>query len=178
MKGEFIMGDLSINNLGLKSMLGLSNSELTIEKTKTSAKIGAEFQPKRQTSQQKLEGMLKESPLDDRVPTKKSMSKMGFKEAYIDYTKGNVYKDEGGNSITVGNWKAGQESGISGATKVTFKGKNGITHVVYYDTDGNPVKGSITKESTGVAGTTGLEIYDYNYDIGGNPVFKQSLATN
>ena len=46
------MGDLSINNLGLKSMLGLSNSELTIEKTKTSVKIGAEFQPKRQTSQQ------------------------------------------------------------------------------------------------------------------------------
>lgn len=82
------MGDLSISNLGLKSMLGLSNSELTLEKTKTSAKIGTEFQPKRQTSQQKLEGMLKESPLDDRVPTKKSMSKMGFKEAYIDYTKG------------------------------------------------------------------------------------------
>lgn len=172
------MGDLSINNLGLKSMLGLSNRELTLEKTKTSAKIGTEFQPKRQASQQKLEGMLKESPLDDRVPTKKSMSKMGFKETYIDYTKGNVYMDEDGNSITVGNWKAGQESGINGATKVTYEGKNGITHVVYYDTEGNPVKGSITKKSAGVAGGTGFEIYDYNYDIDGNPVFKRSLATN
>lgn len=172
------MQDFNINTSSLKPTLGLNNGYYTLETTKTSAKIGAEFRPKQQTSQQKLEKMLAESPLDDRIPSQKSLSKMGYKEKYIDFTNGTVYKDNNGNTITVGTWKAGEQSGISNATKVTYKGKDGTTHVIYYDSEGNPVKGSVTKKSAGACGGTGIEIYDYNYDLDGNPVFKQSLATN
>ena len=113
---------------------------------------------------QKFNQLLKESPLDDRVPTAKSLAKKGYTEDPGCRTPGKTFTDKNDNVINIVGFNndAGQKS-----VCVTYIQKNGSSQKVIYDADGNPVKGKI-KNMPKAPGDP-VEIFEYEFDIEGTP---------
>lgn len=116
-----------------------------------------------------FEKLLEQSPLDDRIPTAKSLAKKGYHEVTGQiYGLGRWFTDSNGNMINIVNFK--NENGQEYAS-VNFTAKDGSYHGITYDPDGNPIEGTITKTPQNPGDPT--ERFEYEYDIEGNPFIKK-----
>ncbi|MBQ2610793.1 hypothetical protein IJF81_00205, partial [bacterium] len=138
--------------------------------------------------QENFDNVIKNSPLDDRIPNKNSLKKLGYivegKEKVgslevdnvkLDMNGGKTYHDKNGNKIRICNFDGERALGMKGATAVTYENKDGnFTNTVYYDPDGNPVKGNAyVKNDSGT-----VTKYEYEYDFNGNKILKNKHTLN
>lgn len=120
-------------------------------------------------------------PLDDRIPNKSSLAKSGFnvpfpgtkigdveipqQECLLDMNGGKTYQNKNGDKIRISSFEGELALGMEGASSVEYKSKDGnLDNKVYYDPDGNPVKGSLSVKNYDGSTTR----YEYEYDIDGN----------
>ncbi len=119
---------------------------------------------------EKFTNLIKQSPLDDRIPNKKSLARMGYSEVKGIKAPGEWYSDKNGNMINI---LRDDDFNINGCTIVSYHGKDGLDHSVTFDPYGNPLKGSISrteKYTDGPIQGATSDCYDYEYDINGNPM--------
>lgn len=156
---------------------GLSLTELAqLSSTKPQETNGSystiSFQNSKNNATNNLENHMKQSPLDDRVPNDRSLAKLGFKKSdMVNRTYGQMYEDGKGNTIYIGSFGADMESGVNGALRVRYESKDGMIHEVYFDPDGNPIKGKL-QQSPKLPGDP-IETYKYDYDINGGIVVTE-----
>ena len=157
-------------NQPIGRLAGLHGVKDTLEAKRS----GALNFPKSNQNVQKFNQLLKDSLLDDRVPTAKSLAKKGYTEVTGQiYGLGRWFTDKNGNMINIVEFKneAGQKS-----ISVNYNQKNGNYHNVTYDADGNPIKGTIINNPK-VPGSP-VETYEYEYDIEGNPFLTRYKEEN
>lgn len=124
---------------------------------------------------------LDKSKLDDRIPNKATLNKLGFnvpfpatkvgnielpeQEYLLDMNGGKTYQNKNGDTIRIFQFDAELATGMTGATGVEYKSKDGnMRHQMYYDPEGNPIKGSMTVENEDGS----IENFTYEYDLDGN----------
>ncbi|MCI1273121.1 MAG: hypothetical protein LKG27_01660 [Clostridiaceae bacterium] len=120
---------------------------------------------------------ISQSKLDDRIPNKSSLAKMGFgftprtvtlpggrtiTTSNLDMNGGLSYFNDKGDSIRISNDTL---EGGTGATQVDYTTKDkSIEHSIVYDKGGNPLKGYLN-----VRQPNGTVVkYKYEYDMNGN----------
>ena len=90
-----------------------------------------------------FENLLKESPLDDRIPTAKSLAKKGYHEVTGQiYGLGRWFTDSNGNMVNIVEFQ--NENGEK-FSSVNFTAKDGSYHGIKFDPEGNPIDGTLTK---------------------------------
>lgn len=118
---------------------------------------------------------LDKSKLDDRIPNKSTLNKLGFNVPFpgilgskpqpylLDMNGGKTYQDKDGNTIRICQFEGELAAGMEGATSVEYKSDD-MRHQVIYDPEGNPMKGSLTVENEDGS----IEQFEYEYDLDGN----------
>ena len=118
--------------------------------------------------EKQLNVLLNNSPLDDRVPNKASLKKMGFEPSkFVDMNGANIYVNDKGDRVRV------ETRGFG--TFVDFTSKDGkVTHRLQYDSDGNPMKGTLIVEDANGS----IENINYEYELDGskNIIEHQTLV--
>lgn len=166
---------------GLNGIQGI-NSQIQDLKPLASMSDNRQIQfPKAKQEDKLLAAHLNESKLDERVPNKAALNKLGFNVPFsakkignmefpeqpflLDMNEGKTYQNKNGDTIRICEFDGALESGMKGATSVEYKSKDGgMAHKVLYDPEGNPMKGSLTV--TNKDGS--IEQFEYEYDLDGN----------
>lgn len=133
------------------------------------------------TIEKDLDKNLAKSPLDDRIPNKSTLKKLGFNVPFpggkigktelksqdylMDMNGGRTYQNKNGDTIRICEFDGVLETGMEGATSVEYKSKDGsMRHKLYYDPDGNPMKGTMTVQNKDGS----IETFEFEYDLDGN----------
>lgn len=119
------------------------------------------------TIEKDLERNLAKSPLDERIPNKAALKKMGFEDnnGVMDMNGGRYYNKPGVGTIRIAGWHGDQLMGGEGSSCVAFTSADGkLKNEIVYDPDGNPMKGILTVENEDGS----IETYKFEYDIDGN----------
>lgn len=113
-----------------------------------------------------LEKKLANSPLDDRVPNKATLKKMGFTAGgAMDMNGGKYYGNGKGATIRIAGWHGQKLMGPSDSTAVYYRSEDNKTeHEVIYDPEGNPMKGVLTVRNDDGS----IETFEFEYDLDGN----------
>lgn len=168
----------ALNNLG---NIGNISNITSLSSTSGPAKSNEIFINKSEKVDPNFERFLSKIPLDDRIPNKSSLAKLGFnvpfpgikigdkeipeQEFLLDMNGGKTYQNKNGDTIRICSFDGELALGTKGANSVEYKSKDGnLANKVYYDPDGNPVKGSLTVKNYDGSTTS----YQYEYDIDGN----------
>lgn len=133
----------------------------SVEEHKSNVPVG-----KRTNMDKALDNELKDSKLDERMPNKASLAKNGFKASdLIDMNGGQWFKNDKGESVRICEFDGKAVAGAK--AMVEYNSKDGLLkHQIYYDSDGNPMKGSAYVKNDD--GTT--TVYNFEYDLDGNRV--------
>jgi len=163
MKGEHMVDGL--NGLrGMQSINGVKSDTTPLSQVVINSQI--KF-PKTKHDRQLLD-ILDKSKLDDRVPNKASLKKMGFEGSstgIMDMNGGEYYSNKNGDSIRVAGWHGSMIMGPQGSTCVAYKSADGkYNHEICYDPEGNPMKGVLITENEDGS----IEKFEYEYDLDGN----------
>lgn len=155
---------MDITNVSALQGISLSNSSGTLKTTSNGQSIN--FPKGDGVLEKNLEKALMDSALDDRIPNKSSLNKMGFKTSGMkDMNGGTWYKNENGDNIRIAGFHGDMISGPEDSTTVMFRSADGnFKHEVVYDPEGNPLKGVLVVENEDGS----MEQYNYDYDIDGN----------
>ena len=122
-----------------------------------------------QKLKQKFYKLLKESPLDDRIPTAKNLAKIGYHEVTGQiYGLGRWFTDSDGNMVNIVEFK--NENGEK-FVSANYTAKDGSYHGIKYAPDGNAIEGTITQAPQNPGDPT--ERFEYEYDIQGEPFIKK-----
>ncbi len=120
------------------------------------------------TVEKDLEKKLAKSPLDERIPNKATLKKMGFQSEnsdIIDMNGGTYYGNGKGATIRIAGWHGQKISGPENSTCVYYKSEDNKTeHEVVYDPEGNPMKGILTVKNEDGS----IETFEFEYDLDGN----------
>lgn len=120
------------------------------------------------TIEKDLEKNLANSPLDDRIPNKATLKKMGFESdnsGVIDMNGGKYYGNGKGATIRIAGFHGQKIMGPQGSTCVYYKSEDNKTeHEVVYDPEGNPMKGVLTVKNEDGS----IETFEFEYDLDGN----------
>ncbi|MBP3821543.1 hypothetical protein J6G99_07870 [bacterium] len=121
------------------------------------------------SSQKTFEQDIQNAKLDDRIPNKVVLNKMGYKQSYYDKNGGVTYQNNEGETIRICGFEGAFATGLEGSTSVQYSSKDGKTkQTVIYDPAGNPLKGYLSvKHDDG-----SIVKYQYEYDMDGNKQVK------
>lgn len=144
---------------------------------------GKEFIPMQSNGkslEKDLEKNLAMSPLDERIPNKATLKKMGFnvpfggkmgkieipkQECILDMNGGKTYQNKNGDTIRISSFEAEMATKMPGSTSVEYNSKDGtVKQSMLYDPDGNPLKGKLIVENEDGS----IETFEYEYDLDGN----------
>ncbi len=120
---------------------------------------------------------LLQSPLDDRIPNLTTLKKLGFGVPFnhpyltggkdspyiLDMNGGKTYQNKNGDTIRICDFEQ----------SVTYESKDKkICHEIFFDPEGNPLKGTLrTKNEDG-----SFTNYKFDYDLDGNPELTDSMS--
>lgn len=119
--------------------------------------------------EERLNKLLKQSPLDDRFKpddAKKCLARQGFgPDPNKPRGLGDWYTDGNGNRVNVVSYT----NGTTGDTfyNVTYTSKNGMEQIIVFDKVGNPIRGEL--KNPPIFQGLPTETYKYEFDAMGKP---------
>lgn len=150
-----------------ESLFSLAKKEQGLTADSGSISATAEGRKRLNQGDEKFKNSFEQSKLDDRIPTKASLNKLGFEQSKLmDTNGGQYYTNKNGDQIRISNFDHTDSIGdVEGGTFVDYKSKDGKIHnSISYDKFGNPVKGMLKVTNTDGTVTS----YQFKYDDEGN----------